>query len=160
MKNFLLIIFTISSLSLFCGTISGWTERYFNAADNHEEKLDALKFIHCQPVVDQFDSDRTDLVLLDSLLMDALSKRDSIEGPEKYVINLIFKTYVRFNLQDFEELDITQSFAEMTEMSKKEFIRTVKNIPNDANVRKDKNLGNSHEMYAAQIAQEINEIYQ
>ncbi len=157
MKNFFLI--SLLLLPFFCGSISGWTEKYFDATKD-ESRLDALKFIHCQPVLDQFTGDAQQVQLLDSLLTDALNNRDEIESPDKYVINLVFKNYVRFDLENYDQLEVTARLAKEAGMSNKELRRVIKNIPKDALIRKDNNVGASHEIYSVQVAKEIDAIYQ
>ena len=50
---------------------------YGNQSDIN--RLDALKFLHCQPVVDQFEGSDEDLALLDSVLYNALNSISKIE---------------------------------------------------------------------------------
>lgn len=159
MKNILLISFSSLLITLFCGSINDWSDKYYKA-DDDIKRLDALKFIHCQPVVDQFKGDSLDIQKLDKLLVDALKEKENIKGPDKYVINLVFKNYVRFDLEDYDGLEISKILAAESGMTTKALRRVIRAIPKSANIRMDKNLGNSHEAYAQQIAEEINAIYQ
>lgn len=157
MKNFLLINTLL--LIIFCGSIDSWTEKYFNSS-NDESKLDALKYIHCQSIVDQFSGNAQEVKLLDSLLTSALNNRNTIKCPDKYIINVVFKNYVRFDLENYDQLKVTSRLAAEAGMSNKELRRVVKNIPKDALIRKDNNIEASHENYSIQIGKEINAIYQ
>ena len=157
MKNFLLISFASVLVALFCGSINDWSEKYYAAGDD-AQRFDALKFIHCQPVVDQFTGDSTDVSTLDKMLVDALQNKETVKGPDKYVINLVFKNYVRFKLASYDNLSVTQELASAAGLTEKELRRLIKSIPKDAMIRKDDNLGMPHEAYAEQIAQEINEV--
>jgi len=144
---------------LLCGSIEDWSSKFFNAK-NDTEQLDALKFLHCQPVVDSFDGDDDQLALLDSTIYNALMTSELIEAPDKYVANLCFKNYVRFELNKYSGLKTTEVFATGLSVTQREFRTMVGDIPSDADIRMDKNLGEPHDTYAAQIAQEINAVVQ
>ena len=158
MKNFFLISLLFIEL-LNCGSITSWSKEFYNA-QNDAVKLDALKFIHCESIVDEFNGDTDKVIALDSLLTQALLHRETIASPDKYVINLVFKNYVRFDLEDYDNLTITSMLAKGAGMSDKELRKVIKNIPKDAAIRKANNINSEHSLYSAQIAEEINEIYQ
>jgi hypothetical protein len=157
MKHFFLTLLAVGSLA-FCGTISSWTDHFFQASSD-EERLDALKFIHCQPIIDSFNGGSEDLKRLDSLLTTALKNREEIISSDKYVINLVFKNYVRFDLEEYEGLAITSSLAKEIALTDKDLQKIIRNIPKEAPVRKANHLDLPHEEYAKQIAQEIDIIY-
>ena len=87
---------TLSS-ALACGTIRLWHEKYF-AGPTDYERLDALKFLHCEPIVQQYKGSHEDMALLLSMLDNAMARRgENAEKRERYEA-LVLKNYFVFGL--------------------------------------------------------------
>lgn len=154
----------ISSSSFsFCGTIEMWHEEYFDA-QTMRQKLDALKFIHCQPVVDSYAETPRQVSLLTELLLSALelsetSAEASTNAP--YIHDLVFKNIMRFGLWDapgVKSSGLIETMARQYDQSQDELILLCQGVEENAAIFKDNNLGDPHSLYAIRLKQEISAI--
>ncbi|MDX5320328.1 MAG: hypothetical protein LPK45_04520 [Bacteroidota bacterium] len=111
-KPYLLLIsfFFLSlggQLAMACGTVPGWFEVY-KKAERPDDRLDALKFLHCDPVLKLYAKNQAkESAILIRFLEQAISDLDSqklnFQGEREYAEDLILFNIVRFHLLGSEE---------------------------------------------------------
>ncbi|MEL6533893.1 MAG: hypothetical protein AAFQ98_00710 [Bacteroidota bacterium] len=93
----LLGLLSLSPSLWACGTIKMWHQRYFEAISD-TDRLNALKFLHCEPVVKQYKGHEEDLKLLLEVVENALIRSQTgSEHAEEYRL-LAVKNYMVFGL--------------------------------------------------------------
>jgi hypothetical protein len=143
-----------------CGTVALWCKNY-EAATSEEERLNALKFIHCEPVISSFfsgGSSLNDRTLLTKLYLSALKNYGK---KNDYVTDLVLKGFINFKLFEHKEAGINEIIKMLSEFY---------NIPSSALIKactglKDSNaifnLGNvglNHSEYHSLIRKEVRDV--
>ena len=161
-KLLLTLSIFIGSLAMAhaCGTVKMWHDRYFEA-NTAEERLDALKFIHCQPVVSAYNASPNQVNLLSTLLLTAMeSTEDVFDGSVnvRYTRDLVIKNIIRFSLwkEDNAQLDtLFRVLAQQHNKSARELRDLMRKVPASAAIHNDNNLGDPHSSYAGQVREEV-----
>jgi hypothetical protein len=145
----------------FCGTVRMWHDKYFEAKSN-DSRLDALMFLHCQPVVDGFIGTNEQTDLLVSMLTAALPSYGQDNTSEsRYRLHLVVKNVARFRLWDSRADKVDRLMSELGrhfQKSGKELKKLLGAIPEDSPLMQDNGLGSAHKAYAEQLEKEISDL--
>ncbi|MCB0738751.1 MAG: hypothetical protein KDC92_14650 [Bacteroidetes bacterium] len=161
---FLLLVF-VGHKTTACGTVKIWANKYFDAT-NEEQKLDALKFMNCDPVIKEFKTTR-DTYLLVKTMRHARLWADSLHGANndslaEYVQHLLTKMFLRFKVYQFPDSAVVEqwhsyfSTAYGIELERwKMNVDSVLNSKGMHAILLDDHLGEPHLAYANYLKKEM-----
>ena len=149
-----------------CGTIDLWSKQY-TSAKTTDEKLNALKFIHCDPVVNEYIKNGMPLVDQDKLYAmytDALmkSKQLNMNKSDRYTADLVMKGYINFKLYTKTEgriAELGKRLAGYYHITYQDMLNKINAIkPNHAVWNRD-NVSQEHNSYSATLRAEMRSIF-
>lgn len=164
MRVLLFLLFLVPLCSNACGTIETWTRSY-KLADSDEDRLNALKFIHCDVIVEAYlnDAPIEDVSKLYEMLNDAIRRVDEGKWQDKaaaeYARNLVLKNYMRFRLfekhNNRNRYGIEGLFVELYGVSQEEFVAWVNSRDEKDPIFSDEHMSEGAEGYARVLTHEV-----
>ncbi len=143
-----------------CGTVALWCKNY-EAATSEEERLNALKFIHCEPVISSFfsgGSSFNDRTLLTKLYLSALKNYGK---KNDYVTDLVMKGFINFKLFEYKDTgvnEITKMLSAHYKILSSELIKACTGLKESNAIFNVGNVGLSHSEYHILIRKEVRDI--
>ena len=95
--SILLGICLLPTLAEACGTIKMWHQKYYEATTD-TERLDALKFLHCEPIVANFHFETEETALLLQLVDNAMSRAGLVSQYAHAYQSYAAKVYLVYGL--------------------------------------------------------------
>lgn len=144
-----------------CGSVDIWHSNYFKA-ESQKDNLDALMFLHCDPVVDGYRNDSAETAKLVELLTDALHRADSLGSNQietaTFMRNLVLKNYVRFKLYETpytQQTPLLNKLSQVWGVETALLLQMLRELKDDHPLRRSEGMGSPQSSYAQQLAREV-----